>query len=41
MLDDDKRMASCNECIKSGQQFLDIMEMQSGSRFVEDKNCRL
>ena len=41
MFDDNDGMPSADKRVKSFQQLLDIMEMQTGSGFVKDKNSRL
>ena len=40
MLDDNQRVPSLNECIESMKQSLDIMEVQTGGRLVEDEEGR-
>ena len=37
MLYDKNRMSALYQCVKSVKQTLDVVEMQSGGRFVEDE----
>ena len=41
MLDDDDGMSTFDEGIKSTEQTTDIVEMESGSRFIKDKEGRV
>ncbi len=37
MLNDDDGMAARHQCVKGGEQALDVMKMETGGRFVKDK----
>jgi hypothetical protein len=39
VLDDDHRVALVDESIQQIHQLIDIIEMQSGCRFIEHKEC--
>lgn len=41
VFNDDQRMSALDECVEGFEKDMDVMEMQSCSRFVKNKECGL